>query len=186
MHRHLGCGAGALLLLFLSAAPTRTQDPNAAAVQREAMAKLDFLKGRWKGESWMQQASGPRLRSEGTETVESKLGGLLLTLEGVHRRASGDQSGQVVHHALAVVSYDEKVGRYRFQAFTERGGYADAHAIFTEGKLEWRLQVAPSVEMRYTMTLNDMGQWFEIGEVSRDGKEWAKVFEMTLTRVQTP
>ena len=177
-----GCATAALS----ECRAARGQNANAAAVQREAMAKLDFLKGRWKGESWTQQSSGPRLRSEGTETVESKLGGLLLTLEGVHRRASGDQSGEVVHHAFAVVSYDEKLGRYRFQAFTERGGFADAHAKAMERKLEWHMLVAPSVEMRYTITLNDRGQWFEIGEVSRDGNEWAKVFEMTLTREQTP
>jgi hypothetical protein len=40
--------------------------------------------------------------------------------------------------------------------------------------------------MRYTITLNDRGQWFEIGEISCDGKEWSKVFEMTLERVKSP
>ncbi len=35
--------------------------------------------------------------------------------------------------------------------------------------------------MRYIITLNEKGQWFEIGEMERNN-EWFKFFEMTLDR----
>jgi Protein of unknown function (DUF1579) len=180
MQRSLTWGAGTLLVVFC-ATLSPGQDANAPVAQRAAMAKLDFLKGEWKGESWTEFATGTRQKSQGTETVQSKLGGLLLTIEGVHRRVV---DGEVVHHAFAVISYDEREKRYRLQAFTERGGYTDAKAMVTDGKFEWGFRLSATAEIRYTITLNDQGQWFEIGEISRDGQGWSKVIEMTLTRVK--
>ena len=92
MQRRSTWGAGALLLL-LSAAPGPGQDAKAPAAQREAMKKLDFLEGQWKGESWTEFVPGQRQAARGTETVRSKLGGLLLTIEGVHRRKTGAKEG---------------------------------------------------------------------------------------------
>ncbi len=183
MQRSLTWGTGTLLVVFC-ATPSPGQDANAPVAQRAAMAKLDFLKGEWKGESWTEFATGTRQKSQGTETVQSKLGGLLLTIEGVHRRLVEGQASEIVHHAFAVISYDDKEKRYRLQAFTERGGYTDAKAKVTDGKLEWGFRLSATAEIRYTITLNDKGQWFEIGEISRDGKGWSKVFEMTLQRVK--
>jgi hypothetical protein len=151
------------------------------------MKKLEFLVGRWQGESWLEFAPGQRRTSRGTETVQSKLGGLLLTIEGVHRRrADGRGEGAVVHNAFAVVSYDDKAKRYRFQAFTAQGQYADAEAKVGDRRLEWGLRVPGFGEVRYAITLNDKGQWSETGEVSRDGKAWRQFFGMTLDRVNGP
>ena len=50
-------GVGALVLL-LSASPSPGQDLKAPAVQQEAMKKLNFLAGQWKGESWREFGEG--------------------------------------------------------------------------------------------------------------------------------
>jgi hypothetical protein len=179
-------GVGALLLLLTSATGLG-QGAKAPAVQLEAMKKLSFLMGEWKGESWTEFAPGQRHTSVGTETVQSKLGGLLLVIEGVHRRKGGAKdAGAVVHHAFAVVSYDEKAKRYRIQAYTNRGNYTEAEAKVADGKLEWGFQIPKFGDVRYTITVNAKGQWFEIGEVSTNGKQWRKFFEMTLERVKSP
>ena len=65
----------AAVVLSLSPARSSAQDP--AAAQREAMKKLDFLVGEWKGEGWMEFAPGQRRTFRGTEVVQSKLDGLL-------------------------------------------------------------------------------------------------------------
>src|SRR2546421_12933023 len=104
---------GALLLLLTSATGLG-QEAKAPAVQQEAMKKLSFLAGQWKGESWTEFVPGQRHMSQGTETVQSKLNGLLVVIEGVHQRKIADKgAGNVVHHAFGVVSYDEKGKRYR-------------------------------------------------------------------------
>jgi hypothetical protein len=176
-------GVGALVLL-LSGSPSPGQDLKAPAVQQEAMKKLNFLAGQWKGESWTEFVPGQRSASQGTETLQYKLGGLLLTIEGVHRRKTQDsEGGRVLHSAFAVVSYDEQAKRYRFQAYTDRGNYTEAEAKVGDGSVEWGFRIPEFGEVRYTIRLNEKGQWFEIGEVSQNGKDWRKFFEMTLDRV---
>src|SRR5438105_15866911 len=105
-------------ILFLPvAAGSSPGQPPAPAAQQEAMKKLDFLVGQWKGEGWMEFAPGQRRTFQGTEVVHSKLDGLLLTVEGLHRGRVGDRGEEVVvHNAFALVSYDGQAKRYRFQA----------------------------------------------------------------------
>jgi len=149
------------------------------------MKKLDFFVGQWRGKSWIEFVPGQRRQSEGTETVQSKLGGLLLTMEGIHNRKTGQEGeGAVSHNALAVISYDEKAQRYRFHAYTGMGSYAEADASVADHSLVWSMQVPRLGQVRYTIKVNDKGQWFEIGEAARDGNAWQKFFEMTLDRVK--
>jgi hypothetical protein len=174
-----------IVLLYFSASLSYGQDPKVVAVQREAMKKLDFFVGQWRGESWIEFTPGQRRQSQGTETVQSKLGGLLLTMDGIHERKAGQRGdGTVSHNAFAVISYDEKAQRYRFHAHTAMGSYAEADASVVDGSLVWSMHVPRLGQVRYTIKLNDKGQWFEIGETSPDGKTWQKFFEMTLDRVK--
>ena len=176
----------AVLLLTEGAGSSLGQAPTAPAAQRAAMKKLDFLVGQWKGEGWMELAPGQRRTFKGTEVVQGKLDGLLLTIEGLHRGQVGDKKEEVVvHNAFALVSYDDKAKRYRFQAFTSRGNYEDAEAKVSEGQFVWGMKVPQFGDVRYTTKLDKKGRWFEVGEVSQDGKAWRKFFEMTLERVES-
>jgi hypothetical protein len=160
------------------------QAPTVPAAQREAMKQLDFLVGQWKGEGWTEFAPGQRRPFKGTEVVQRKLDGLLLTIEGLHRGQIGGRGKEVVvHNAFALLSYDAKAKRYRFQAFTSRGNYEEAEARVTKEKLVWGMKVPQLGDVRYTIKLDDKGRWFEIGEMSQDGKKWQQFFEMTLQRV---
>src|SRR5438477_6545721 len=101
------------VLLVTAAAGSSPGQPPAPAAQREAMKKLAFLVGQWKGEGWMEFVPGQRRTFKGTEVVLSKLDGLLLTIDGLHRgQVVGTGEEVVVHNAFAVVSYDDKVKRY--------------------------------------------------------------------------
>ena len=174
----------AVLVLIGVVGSSPGQPPTAPAAQRDAMKKLDFLLGQWKGEGWMEFAPGQRRTFKGTEVVQSKLDGLLLAVEGVHRGQAGDKGKEVVvHNAFGLVSYDDKAKRYRFQAFTGRGNYEDVEAKVSERQLVWGMKIPQFGDVRYTIKLDDKGRWLEIGEVSRDGNTWRKYFEMTLQRV---
>jgi hypothetical protein len=180
---HTWCVAA--LFLLLGNAAGFGQNASAPSIQREAMKKLSFLAGQWKGESWTESAPGQRSAAVGTETVEPKLDGLLLNIEGLFRRKLNEkETGDVVHQAFAVISFDENAKRYRFQAYTDRGIYTDAEAKVEDGKLEWGFRMPQAGEVRFTITVTENGPWFEIGEISSDGKQWRKFFEMTLERVR--
>jgi hypothetical protein len=173
----------AVLVLTGVVSSSPGQAPTVAA-QRDAMKKLDFLVGQWKGEGWMEFVAGQRRTFQGTEVVQSKVDGLLLAIEGLHRGRLGNKGEEVVvHNAFALVSYDDKAKRYRFQAFTNRGSYEDTEAKVSDGQLVWGMKVPQFGDVRYTIKLDDKGRWFEIGEVSRDGKTWQQFFEMTFQRV---
>ena len=176
----------AVVLLAGVVASSPAQPPGVPAAQRDAMKKLDFLVGQWKGEGWMEFAPGQRRTFKGTETVQGKLDGLLLAVEGRHLGRPDDKGKEVVvHTAFGLVSYDEKAKRYRFQAFTGRGDHEDTEAKVSEGRLVWGTKVPQFGDVRYTIKLDEKGRWFEVGEVSQDGKAWRKFFEMTLERVES-
>jgi hypothetical protein len=86
--------------------------------------------------------------------------------------------------AFRVLSYDEKAKRYRFQAYTARGNNEDTEAKVAGKQLVWGMTVPQFGKVRYTITRDDQGRWFEVGEVAQDGKAWRKFFEMTLELVQ--
>jgi hypothetical protein len=118
-----------------------------ASGQRAEMKKLDWLVGQWQGTGWMQM--GPQVRKEFTitETIEGKLDGLVLVIEG-HGKSKED--GRAVHTALAFVSYDEGGKTFRWRAFTAEGRQTDTAAKVGANTLEWGLEILQRGRMRST------------------------------------
>jgi hypothetical protein len=101
-----------------------------------------------------------------------------------HHLAGAIDEGRVVGMASAVhYVQPDKAKRYRFMAYTDRGTYTETEAKVGDGSVDWGLRIPEFGEVRYTIRLNEKGQWCEIGEVSQNGKDWRKFFEMTLDRV---
>ena len=166
-----------LTLLCISPIALLAQAP--ASGQRAEMKKLDWLIGNWKGTGWIEM--GPKGREEFTQTeaIQGKLDGLVLLIEG-QGTPKGD--GSTVHNALAFVSYDDRAKTFRWRAFTADGRQTDAEAKVGVNTLEWGMEVPQRGRMRYTIKLNEKGEWFEVGEGTKDGQTWHKFFEMTLQR----
>ena len=176
-------GAGRLLAAEAQQpAAERPQDP--AAVQLEAMKKLTPWVGQWRGSGWiLTWPSRTRQEFTITETVQSKLGGRVLLVEGLGRGKDPASGAEVdTHVTLAVLSYDEKSQTYRFRTHEASGRALDAEAKPTDGGLEWGFRdEASGATIRFTIRL-DGNRWHEVGEASRDGKTWHKFLEMTLER----
>ena len=135
----------------------------------------------WKLERRRLDSDGPAGRKEFTqsEISQSKLDGLVIVIEG-EGKAKAD--GAIIHRALAFISYDDRTKTFRWRAFTAEGRHTDAEAKAGTNSFEWGLEMPQGGRMRYTIKLNEKGEWFEVGEMSRDGQTWNKVFEMTLQR----
>lgn len=163
--------------------PEAMQPPPPTA-QLEAMKKLDFLVGSWEGGGWMEFVPGQRLEFQGRESVQKKLGGIGLLVEGFHTTVPApDRPAVPVHEALAFITYDEAAGDYRFDSHLATGRHSEARLQMQDGAAVWSM-TTPMGSMRYTIRLDDQGRWFEIGEMSRDGQSWRKFFEMTLGKVE--
>lgn len=153
-----------------------------SAFAADEMKKLDWLLGEWKGTASIQMGPGKSESVSQTERVQSKLGGKLIVIDGLGKRRNEDGSlGDVVHEAFGVISYDEKKGAYRFDAWTAREGYVEAWMTVSENTATWGFD-APMGKIRYTIDRTAKNEWHEAGEFSRDGSTWMKFFDMTLSK----
>lgn len=153
------------------------QETSTADAQRVEMKKLESLAGQWKGSGWIQQGD-KRGTFTGTETVQRKLDGLALLVEG--RFTSPE--GKVIHETLAVIGFDPKLKNYRFRTYLASGASGEHDLKLLADGYEWGFQI-PTGTIRYIIKANN-DIWFETGEFSKDGKTWIKFFEMKLEKVK--
>jgi hypothetical protein len=167
-----------LPLLLLLALPVWAQTSPAVSARVNEIKKLDYMVGEWKGTGWMERQGG-RETFVGTETVQSKLSGLALLVEGNFK----DKNGKVVHETLAVISYDEKTKGYNFRTYLANGTVGDHELKVLDGGWQWGFQI-PQGNVRFTFKLGEKGEWREIGEFSGDGKTWRQFLELNLQKVK--
>jgi hypothetical protein len=163
--------------LPLPCAAQQPRTPNVEA-QRAAMKKLDFLLGKWSGEARVIRPGEP-LDLIQTEDVQYKLDDLLLQVEGTGTKKA---DGAVAFRALAIISYDDAASQYRIRAFTE-GRFVDAElTLAADGRgFTWGI-TNPQFKTSYVMTLNDKGEWTEVGDVTVGTQPPRRFVEMTVRR----
>ena len=166
-----------IALLCISSVALLAETP--ASGQRAEMKKLAWLVGHWKGTGWIQMGPQGRKEFTQTETIQGKLDGLVLVIEG---QGKSKEDGSTVHTALAFVSYDEEAKTFRWRAFTVEGRQTDTVAKVGTNTLEWGLEIPQRGRMRYTIKLNEKGEWFEVGEMIQEDQTRHKFFEMTLRK----
>ena len=168
-----------LLIGVYSAAaqPSETE----IAVRRAEVKKLDKLIGQWKGAGWMSHGK-ERTNFVGTENVQRKLDGLALMFEGrftTKLPETGEE--KVMHETIGVLTFNPQAKIYDFNTFLANGtvGRHDFKAI--GGGWEWGFKFPQGI-MRYIIRIEN-DTWTETGEMMLNGKEWTKIFEMTLKKV---
>ncbi|HBH22110.1 MAG TPA: hypothetical protein DDY13_01675 [Cytophagales bacterium] len=157
-----------LLLSNYSFAQFAETDQEAKA----AMTQLAFIVGDWSGEGWMMGRDREKRLFDQTENIRFKLDSAAILIEGV-----GSHKGEVVHNALAIVTYDKAKQHYNFRSYLANGRVGEYKAELIDDKFYWY----PRDDMRYIIEMNDQGQWFEVGEMNREGT-WYQFFEMTLNK----
>jgi len=164
-----------LCLLITSSSIIRAQDP--AAKQQEAMKNFSWLEGSWEGIAWTQM--GPQRDTfQMTENISFELDRTIIEIEGIGE----DQSGELAHHAKAVISYNANTQKYQWHAWRIPGGiFSENEPQLSENGFTWAMEV-PQGKIRYSVTHTDDDGWFETGEFSGDGESWTKFFEMDLKR----
>jgi len=156
------------------------------ASQIEAINKVSFMEGKWEGKGWVTRGPGPKIYFNQTEDIKMNLKNSIMEIEGIGTSAEAGNNNMVVHHAKAILRYDHNLKKYRMHSFND-GNYIEADAeVNDDGQLIWGFKIQQyNMHIRFTISLNDKGQWFEIGEYSMDGKNWQKNFEMTLNKVES-
>ena len=156
------------------------------SLQVEEMKKMQWLSGNWEGEGWMMFGPEEKHTFFQTETVTSKLNGLLLAIDGLGMLGTSDKGeSKIIHNAFAVLSYDSGNQRFVMRAHKADGAFTEADAKVDEnGDFIWGFNHPYAGEMKFTIRQNDKGQWYEMGEISSDnGNTWFQNFEMLLNKV---
>ena len=147
-----------------------------------AMRRLDYMVGTWRGEGWIEM-QGARHAFHGQETVQRKLRGVALLVEGDFRaRFAGAAEEVPVHTTLGVISFDPRAQAYRFDSWLATGGSGRHELQLTTDGWQWEIE-HPQGVVRYRASFTPAGEWREIGERSTDRRSWSRFFEMTLTKV---
>lgn len=164
-------GTGSMLL-----AQGRPDSDALLASQREAMLKLSFMDGEWRGPAWTILPSGEKHAITQTERIGPILGGAVKVIEG---RGYG-ADGSVSFNALGIISYDPAKQAYTMRSYA-MGMAGDYAVTLAESGFSWEIP-AGAVTIRYTAFIRD-GKWNEVGDRITPGQEPVRFFEMNLERI---
>ena len=152
-------------------------DPAALiAAQKEALAKLSFMDGVWRGPAWTILPSGEKHNITQTERIGPFLDGSVKVLEG----RGYDPDGKVTFNAFGTVSYNPATHAYTLHAHAQ-GNVGDFVLTPAADGYVWEIPAGP-MTIRYTAVIKD-GAWREVGDQIMPGKEPVRFFEMNLKRV---
>ena len=170
----------ALSMLFtLSMAAYGQQPPSPEtliAAQREAMIRLAFMDGVWRGPAWTIRPSGEKHEITQTERIGPMLDGSVKVIEG----KGYDPDGKVTFNAFATISFDPATKVYTMHS-NALGRVGDFVVTPTADGFTWDIPAGP-VTIRYTAVVKD-GTWREVGDRIASGQDPVRFFEMNLRRV---
>lgn len=170
-----------LILMMLISASSFSQNPFQPSEEtKDALQKISFLTGNWKGIGWIQM--GPEKHTFiQTENIISKVNGTIIQIEGLGKDQKNPD--RIIHQAFAIISYDIENKKYLFNAYRGDGKQIEAEAkLIDDHTFEWGFSSAMTGQIKYTISVLN-NKWVEIGEMSRDGgKTFFKYFEMTLEK----
>ena len=161
----------------LSASGQGRPDPAITiAAQREAMLKLTFMDGVWRGPAWTILPSGEKHNITQTERIGPFLDGSVKVIEGRGYNADGT----VGFNAFGTISYNPATRVYTLHSYAQ-GNVGDFALTQTADGYVWEIPAGP-MTLRYTAVIKD-GAWREVGDRIAPGKDPVRFFEMNLKRV---
>ena len=169
-----------LLILFLlvcSAAFAQQTDP--LPVVQQKMQALKWITGKWQGTAKIVGQNGQKQEVKHSLEFANKLNSTVLLLN-----ESATLGQDTVAQNMGLFGYNASQSKYNLQAYTKDGYYMEAYVEVLDKKLNWRIHLSGTI-IRYTVRLNEKGQWYQTGDMSADeGKTWNPFFESTLTRIK--
>lgn len=167
----------ALGATLAAAGQERRPDPaTLIAGQREAMLRLAFLDGVWRGAAWTILPSGEKHTITQAERIGSFLDGSVKVIEG----RGYEPDGRVTFNAFGAISYNPATRVYTMRSYAQ-GQVGDFALTPSADGYVWEIPAGP-MTIRYTAVIKD-GAWREVGDRIMPGKEPVRFFEMNLKRV---
>jgi hypothetical protein len=168
-----------MMIVGVSLAAPAQERPNAAALiaaQRDAMSRLAYMDGVWRGPAWTILPSGEKHAITQTERIGPFLDGSVKVIEG----RGYDPDGKVTFNAFGTISFNPATKVYTLHSHA-MGYVGDFVLTLTSDGYTWDIPAGP-MTMHYTAVIKD-GAWHEVGDRIVPGKDPVRFFEMNLKRV---
>ncbi len=143
---------------------------------QDAMAKLKFLEGVWKGKGWIQLGEEKKFFNE-TEIAKIKVGGTLLQIDVFG--TSVENESEVINNGLALTRFNIDTHKYEMDFYQADGSLVGASINILKDNIAEILLFRTESYTRFVIEIKNK-QWFEKGFTSKDGKNWRQFFEMNL------
>jgi hypothetical protein len=165
----------ALFALYLTGTAQASLQPSQDL--KTAIVKLEPLIGEWKGEGWVQMGSAKHVFQQ-QESISLKANNTVIQIEGLGM----DESGQAVHQAFAIISFDSEKAAYQMLAVRADGKVIYPEILITEtGVLEWGFDVGNGGRVKFNIEIKG-DTWHETGKFSSNGTNWISFLEMNLKK----
>jgi hypothetical protein len=172
---YLAAGVASAAAAVPAQAQMRT-DPAIIAEQKAAIAKLDKLRGEWRGTATITGPGGT-LKLVQTERAGPMLDGTVMVVEG----RGTDEAGKLVFNAFAVISYDAATDQYAMSSWTDGRSGKFPFAVTDKG-FDWSVPLPNGATIRYSATLAD-GKWVEIGSYVGQGMPPVEFAKLDVQRI---
>jgi len=146
------------------------------AGQREAMKRLAYMDGVWRGPAWTILPSGEKHNITQTERIGPFLDGSVKVTEG----RGYDADGKVTFNPFGKISLNQAAKVYTLHSHA-MGYVGDFELKLTSDGYTWDIPAGP-MTIHYTAVIKD-GTWHEVGDRIVTGKAPVRFFEMTLKRI---
>jgi hypothetical protein len=168
-----------MVIVGVSLAASAQERPSPAALiaaQSEAMTRLAYMDGVWKGPAWTILPSGEKHTFTQTERIGPFLDGSVKVVEG----RGYDPDGKVSFNAFGTISFNPATKVYTLHSHA-MGYVGDFGLTLTPDGYTWDIPAGP-ITIRYTAVIKE-GTWREAGDRILSGKDPVRFFEMNLKRV---
>jgi hypothetical protein len=150
--------------------------------QRSAMARLNYLSGRWLGEVTLTKPTGEIVKSRSEDDISFINEGTVLTIKGRAFAPGATATAAHVSENLGILSYDDRDDRYELRAYSHGNFITGDVLSVRDGEGQWLLGSSQGL-LRFTAKATGANGWTEIIERSdgADGK-WVEMMEVHFTR----
>jgi hypothetical protein len=159
-----------------SYAQARPDPAKMIAAQQQAMLKLSFMDGAWRGSAWTVLPNGEKHHITQTERIGPFLDGAVKVIEGRGYEADGKTS----FNAFGTVSFNLTTNAYTMHSYAQ-GFVGDYVLTPTADGFSWEIPAGPMI-IRYVAVVKD-GTWKEVGDRIMPNKDPVRFFEMELKRL---
>lgn len=168
----------ALVVALSLVSPAQEHASPAALIvaQRDAMVRLAYMDGVWRGPAWTILPTGEKHTITQTERIGPFLDGSVKVIEG----RGYDPDGKVSFNAFGTISFNSVTNVYTLHSHA-MGYVGDFVLTLSPDGYTWDIP-AGQITIRCTAAIKD-GAWREVGDRIVPGKDTVRFFEMNLKRV---